>query len=68
MADLIIVAVLLVIVGAAVAYIVKLKKSGVKCIGCPSGATCSHNCGSCGGCGSAERSETECACHTDTKE
>lgn len=47
MVDLIIVAIVLIIVGAAAVYIIKAKKSGVKCIGCPSGSTCA---GSCGGC------------------
>ncbi|MBP3701388.1 MAG: FeoB-associated Cys-rich membrane protein [Lachnospiraceae bacterium] len=57
MADFITVAVILLIVGAAVLYIVKEKKKGVKCIGCPSAATCAHanangGCGgSCSGCG-----------------
>ncbi len=37
-----------VIVGAAVGYIIKEKKKGVKCIGCPDAKTCSGNCG--GGC------------------
>lgn len=46
MADIIIVAILLVIVGAAVSYIIKEKKRGVKCIGCPSAGTCGkRNCG-----------------------
>jgi len=47
MSDIIIALIILVIVGAAIAYIVKEKKRGVKCIGCPHGATC----GSKGGCG-----------------
>lgn len=52
MATFIVVMIVLVIVGAAVTYIVKEKKKGVKCIGCPAGAACSANgCGSCnGGC------------------
>ena len=41
MTDVIIVVVVLLILGAAVAYIVKAKKSGAKCIGCPSGGSCS---------------------------
>lgn len=46
MADIIIIFILLVIVGAAIAYIVKEKKRGVKCIGCPSAGTCQkRNCG-----------------------
>ncbi len=46
MTDLIIIAVLLIIVGSAVTYIVKAKKSGKKCIGCPHADSCpSKNCG-----------------------
>lgn len=41
MANFIVVAVVLIIVGAAVAYIIKEKKRGVKCIGCPAAGTCS---------------------------
>ncbi len=41
MTDFIIAAVLVLIVGAAVLYIWKAKKSGKKCIGCPDGCTCS---------------------------
>ncbi|MBO5460614.1 MAG: FeoB-associated Cys-rich membrane protein [Ruminococcus sp.] len=64
MADLIVVAVVLAIIAAAVAYIVKEKKKGVRCIGCPAAGTCgSHNHGSASGhsCGG------NCGCHTDTK-
>lgn len=43
MTDIIIIAVLLVIVGAAVAYIVKEKKRG-KCIGCPYAKQCGGKC------------------------
>ena len=57
MENIIIVAILVVIVGLAVRYIIKAKKSGKKCIGCPDGGSCSSGCGSCGGCG----------CHTDSK-
>ena len=38
MANLLVAGILLLAVGVAVAYIVKAKKSGTKCIGCPSGA------------------------------
>lgn len=57
MADLIILAIVALIIGVAVAYIVKAKKSGVKCIGCPHGGTCGKcasggcGCDGCGGCG-----------------
>lgn len=39
--DIIVIAVLLAVVCAATAYIVKAKKSGKKCIGCPDGCSCS---------------------------
>lgn len=38
--DWIILAVLIVIIGTAAIYIIKSKKRGVKCIGCPSGCNC----------------------------
>ena len=40
MADIIAVLILLILIGCAVGYIVKAKKSGVKCIGCPAGGSC----------------------------
>ena len=48
MADLIVVGVLLILVVAALYYIYKQKKSGVKCIGCPMSGTCAGK--SRGGC------------------
>lgn len=45
--DLIIIAVIVLIIGAAVLYIIKAKKSGQKCVGCPYSKTCgksSKNC------------------------
>lgn len=48
MTNLVIVAVLLLIIGGAVFYIAKEKKRGVKCVGCPAGATCAHKNGASG--------------------
>ena len=48
MIDLIIIAVVLIILGAAITYIVKEKKRGVKCIGCPNGSVCANK-GKCSG-------------------
>jgi hypothetical protein len=42
LADIIPIGVIVLIVGAAVAYIIKAKKSGKKCIGCPYGDSCAH--------------------------
>lgn len=53
MTDFIVIAVIAVIVIVAITYIVKAKKSGVKCVGCSAGCNCSsgkteeHTC-SCG--------------------
>ncbi|MBQ8200160.1 MAG: FeoB-associated Cys-rich membrane protein [Clostridia bacterium] len=41
MTDIIIVLVLLVVIGLAAGYVIKAKKSGSKCIGCPEGS-CPH--------------------------
>lgn len=47
--DYIVIAVIVLIVGGAVAYIIKAKKSGKKCIGCPDSGTCGKGCnGACG--------------------
>ena len=40
MEDIILIAVLAVIIGLAVFYVYKSKKSGKKCIGCPYGSQC----------------------------
>lgn len=41
MVNIIVIIILAILVGSAVAYIIKAKKSGVKCIGCPAGGSCS---------------------------
>lgn len=62
MADLIIGVIIVVIVGLAIRYIYKAKKSGVKCIGCPDGATCSSKMEGADGCGCCR-----CGCQSDAK-
>ena len=44
MADFIVAAILLIIVGASIRYIVKAKKSGAKCIGCSVEGGCGCGC------------------------
>lgn len=41
MIDVIVLAIVAVVISLAISYIVKAKKSGAKCIGCPSGCNCS---------------------------
>lgn len=52
MGNAIVFLILAVIIGAAVAYIIKAKKSGVKCIGCSAGGGCT--------CGSMENGTSGC--------
>ena len=53
--DWIVIGVIVLIVGGAIAYIVKAKKSGQKCIGCPHSAECSAK----GGC---KGKSSACSC------
>ena len=57
MTDLIVGLIVLLIVGAAVRYIIRAKKQGVKCIGCSAGTECSGRDGGCSGCGCQGKSE-----------
>lgn len=47
MADIIVGGIILLALGVAIVYIIKEKKKGVKCIGCPSGGNCPHCNGGC---------------------
>ena len=53
--DYLILAIIAVIIGAALLYIRKNRKKGVKCIGCPDSAFCAAKNG-------------QCACHCNKKE
>ncbi|MGM9643508.1 MAG: FeoB-associated Cys-rich membrane protein [Eubacteriales bacterium] len=57
MENFIVACVLLLIIGAAIFYIVREKKKGAKCIGCPHGKHCTGNCGGCGKHGKQEHKE-----------
>ena len=51
--EIIALAAVLLVIGIAVFYIIKAKKSGKKCIGCPDSSSCSGKCSGCScGCGS----------------
>ena len=50
MDNFIIIALLILIVGGAVAYVVKAKTNGIKCVGCPDAKKCSGDCSCCSGC------------------
>ena len=47
MKDLIIVLIIAAILGFAIFYIVRSKKRGGKCIGCPDSSSCTGNCPGC---------------------
>ena len=63
--DIIAIAAIVLVIGGAVAYIIKAKKSGKKCIGCPdsgacSAGKCSGSCSSCScGCSSESNDSSE---------
>lgn len=51
LSNLIIVAIVVIIIVCVSLYLWRAKKTGVKCIGCPEGNSCSNSCsGSCDGC------------------
>jgi len=54
MTDFIVVVILAAVIGSALRYIVKAKKSGMKCIGCAAGNCCS--------CGQSEIMVSSCGC------
>lgn len=55
--DYIAVAFIVLIVGAAIFYIVRAKKRGEKCVGCPYSKQCSGKCG--GKCNSSKKSDDD---------
>ncbi len=56
--NLVVILIIALIIGSAVIYIVKEKKKGVQCIGCPAAGTCPNaNGGKCSG-----------GCQSNTKE
>lgn len=59
MTNVIVILILVLVLGLAVGYIVKAKKRGVKCIGCPASGSCSAK--ESGGC------SCSCGCDTGTE-
>lgn len=47
MTNILVIAAVGLILGLAIGYIVKQRKKGVDCIGCPNGGNCSGNCAGC---------------------
>ena len=63
MNDLIPIGIIALIVGLAIYYVIKAKKSGKKCIGCPDGCSCSGSKGAGCSCGGACGGGDNCSCH-----
>ena len=57
MVDIIVIAVIVLVIGGAIAYIVKAKKNGKKCIGCPDSCSCGAKNGSCENCAQNQQDE-----------
>ena len=45
--EIVAVVVIVLILGGAISYIIRAKKKGQKCIGCPNGGKCQGSCNSC---------------------
>lgn len=60
MENAILIIVLALILGGAIAYIVRAKRNGAKCIGCPASGTCGQKKNSCGGCHSGAGCDCSC--------
>ena len=54
MADVIAVIILVVLIGGAAVYLIRAKRNGVKCVGCPAGGNCSNQ---------RKRKEKSCQAH-----
>lgn len=72
MADAIIILLVLVALAAAISYIVKAKKRGVKCIGCSAAGSCAsagNPAGGCTACGNVDEivEQIKCGCQTEKK-
>lgn len=57
--DYIAIAAIILTVGAAVFYIIRAKRRGQRCIGCPDAKTCSGHCASCQSCPHKEEKNEE---------
>ena len=60
--DIIAIIAIVIVVGGALAYIIKAKKSGKKCIGCPDSSSCSK--GKCSG----SCSSCSCGCSSESSD
>lgn len=74
METVILIFVLAAILGGAITYIIRAKKRGVKCIGCPAGGSCGARGGSCSGCHGGEGcgcgsggEDRQSGCHEEMK-
>ena len=58
MGEIIAIVIIAVIVGGAIFYVIKAKKSGKKCIGCPDGCSCNGSCS--GSCSTKQEKDEKC--------
>lgn len=65
MASVIVAAIILIIIGLAMAYIIKEKKKGIVCIGCPHAGTCAskNKAGNEHNCSDGQNGSAGCGCH-----
>ena len=58
--DIIAIVLIIAVVGGAIAYIVKAKKNGHRCIGCPDSDCCNGCCAACPSACDEKEKEDEC--------
>ena len=64
--EIVAIALIALVIGGAIVYIIQSKKSGKKCIGCPFADSCGTKKGSCGGCDRVKTTADDA--QTDEKE
>ena len=55
--DIIVLLIIALVVGGATYYIIRAKRRGARCIGCPDAKTCLGNCSSCHACSYREENK-----------
>ncbi len=67
MDNFIVIAIVAVIIALVIIYLVKARKNGIKCIGCPDAKMCRSKTGGCGSCNGGCQGCNGCGINKDMK-
>lgn len=67
MDNFVVIAIIVAILALVILYIVKAKKSGIKCIGCPDAKTCQSRAGGCSSCNGGCQGCNGCSINKETE-